>query len=77
MEQGFVCAFVTLTMRPNRRLGQQGGNPPRAAPSLTFYGKKTCAVMNNRAGIVANCRKQGTLRDEPLALNDDPPDGDR
>ena len=77
MEQGFICAFVTLTVRPNRRQGQQGGNPPQAAPSSIFYAEMPCAVMNNHHAFVANCRKPGTAGDEALAINDDPPDADR
>lgn len=77
MEQGFICAFVTLTVRPNRRQGQQGGNPPRVAPSCMVYAEMAYAVMNKRSEFVANCRTQGTPADEAFTLIDDLPGADR
>ncbi len=77
MEQGFIFAFVTLTVRPNRRLGQQGGNPPQAAPSCMVYAKLAYTAMNRRSEFVANCRTRGTPADEAFALIDDLPDADR
>ena len=77
MEQGFIFAFVTLTVRPNRRLGQQGGNPPRAAPSCMVYVRMAYTAMNKRAKIVANYRTRGTPADEAFTLIDDLPGADR
>ena len=78
LEWGSVLRSSRLTSRTSREAkGNRGETRLRPLCRCQFYGRSPCSVMNNLNVRVANCRKFGTVHDEPPDAIDDWQGADR